>query len=252
LFADEYLTIHPGDFWSDIKTTGLENEGGVPFKNGKKPLKLLERILNMFSKKDIIVLDFFAGSGTTGEAVIRMNAQDGGNRQVILATYNEEPEGGSGIIDDACYPRIANHLLGENGRDKLPGNLRFFKTEFVDKGKTDDQTRIDLVSRCEEIISIRESTFTENHRNENFVVFRGAERLSVIIYETDAIKTCVDYLNKLDSELPISVYVFSLSNDPYKTEFSDLTKQFNLRPIPEGILAVYRRIFDSRIKSLGN
>ena len=43
LFADQYLEIHPGDFWSDIKTTGLKNEGGVEFTNGKKPEKLIER-----------------------------------------------------------------------------------------------------------------------------------------------------------------------------------------------------------------
>ncbi|MBS9780411.1 MAG: hypothetical protein KGV51_07275, partial [Moraxellaceae bacterium] len=45
LFADKYLMVHLGDFWSDIKTTGLDNEGGVDFKNGKKPEKLLERII---------------------------------------------------------------------------------------------------------------------------------------------------------------------------------------------------------------
>ena len=65
LFADDYLTVHPGDFWSDIKTTGLDNEGGVDFKNGKKPLKLIERVLKTNREKDITILDFFAGSGTT-------------------------------------------------------------------------------------------------------------------------------------------------------------------------------------------
>ena len=66
LFADQYLEIHPGDFWSDIKTTGLDNEGGVKFKNGKKPEKLLERIIKMCSNPGDLVLDSFAGSGTTG------------------------------------------------------------------------------------------------------------------------------------------------------------------------------------------
>tara|TARA_B100001989_G_scaffold250762_1_gene228498 strand:+ start:1065 stop:1529 length:465 start_codon:yes stop_codon:yes gene_type:complete len=66
LFADQYLEIHPGDFWSDIKTTGLDNEGGVEFKNGKKPEKLLERIIKMCSDPGDLVLDSFAGSGTTG------------------------------------------------------------------------------------------------------------------------------------------------------------------------------------------
>ena len=113
LFADDYLTVHPGDFWSDIKTTGLDNEGGVPFKNGKKPLKLLERVIKMSREKDFIVLDFFAGSGTTGEAVIMQNATDGGARKFVLvqlpeaAAPDEEMTGnGFQTITDITRERI--------------------------------------------------------------------------------------------------------------------------------------------------
>lgn len=43
LFAKDYLSKNVGDFWNDIKTTGLDNEGGILFKNGKKPLKLIKK-----------------------------------------------------------------------------------------------------------------------------------------------------------------------------------------------------------------
>jgi len=76
IFAEDNLAIHPGDFWVDIKTTGLEAEGGVEFKNGKKPIKLLQRLIKMSAPKGGIVLDFFAGSGSTGEAVWRSNTQE--------------------------------------------------------------------------------------------------------------------------------------------------------------------------------
>jgi adenine-specific DNA-methyltransferase len=89
LFADENLSVHPGDFWSDIKTTGLDGEGGVSFKNGKKPIKLLSRIINMSTKGKDIVLDFFAGSGSVGEAVWDCNITDGQNRKFILIQYPE-------------------------------------------------------------------------------------------------------------------------------------------------------------------
>lgn len=72
LFADEYLTVHPGDFWQDIKTTGLDNEGGVDFKNGKKPEALLKRIIKMCTKQGDIVLDSFAGSGSTGSVAHKL------------------------------------------------------------------------------------------------------------------------------------------------------------------------------------
>ncbi len=73
LFADLYLTVHPGDFWQDIKTTGLDNEGGVTFKKGKKPEALIKRIVGMSTEKDDIVLDSFAGSGTTCAVAHKMN-----------------------------------------------------------------------------------------------------------------------------------------------------------------------------------
>ena len=72
LFADDYLTVHPGDFWQDIKTTGLDNEGGVDFKNGKKPEQLIKRIIKSCTVKGDWVLDSFAGSGTTPCVALKM------------------------------------------------------------------------------------------------------------------------------------------------------------------------------------
>ncbi len=65
LFADDYLTVHPGDFWQDIKTTGLDNEGGVELISGKKPEKLIRRIIGMASSPGELVCDYFLGSGTS-------------------------------------------------------------------------------------------------------------------------------------------------------------------------------------------
>ena len=72
LFADKYLTVHPGDFWQDIKTTGLDNEGGVTFKKGKKPEALLKRIIGMSTDEGDLVLDSFLGSGTTAAVAHKM------------------------------------------------------------------------------------------------------------------------------------------------------------------------------------
>ena len=72
LFADLYLEVHPGDFWYDIKTTGLDNEGNVDFPKSKKPEKLIKRIIGMSSKKGDFVLDSFLGSGTTAAVAHKM------------------------------------------------------------------------------------------------------------------------------------------------------------------------------------
>ncbi len=65
LFADEHLTMPLGDLWTDIKTTGLEFEGEIDFKNGKKPEKLLKRLIEGTTNQGDLVMDLFSGSGTT-------------------------------------------------------------------------------------------------------------------------------------------------------------------------------------------
>lgn len=73
IFADDNLLQNPGDFWTDIKTTGgVGQEGGVLFPNSKKPEALIKRIIGMCTKKGDIVLDSFAGSGTTGAVAHKM------------------------------------------------------------------------------------------------------------------------------------------------------------------------------------
>ena len=73
LFAEDHLKVHPGDLWTDIKTTGLEFEGGISFKNGKKPEKLLERIIKGSTREGDLILDPFLGSGTTASVAIDLN-----------------------------------------------------------------------------------------------------------------------------------------------------------------------------------
>ncbi len=75
--------------WNDISYLGLGKEGGVPFPNGKKPLRLIRRLLELYTEPESITLDFFAGSGTTGHAVMEQNLADGGNRRFILVQLPE-------------------------------------------------------------------------------------------------------------------------------------------------------------------
>lgn len=74
IFADTNIYKNPGDFWQDIKTTGaIANEGGVSLPNGKKPEKLIMRVLQTLSNPGDIVLDSFLGSGTTAAVAHKMN-----------------------------------------------------------------------------------------------------------------------------------------------------------------------------------
>jgi len=86
--------ILEGDMWCGNYAIGgtKSPEGGVVFNNGKKPLKLLDRILKIATTKDSIVLDFFSGSASTAHAVMQLNVEDNGNRKFILVQIPENCE----------------------------------------------------------------------------------------------------------------------------------------------------------------
>ena len=68
----------------------IVNEGGIAFNSGKKPIKMLKNLISYFPRKNnVTILDFFAGSGSTAEAVMELNQEDEGSRRFILCTNNE-------------------------------------------------------------------------------------------------------------------------------------------------------------------
>jgi adenine-specific DNA-methyltransferase len=94
-----------------------------------KPTGLILFCINLFADKNLTVLDFFAGSGTTGHAVLKANAEDGGKRKFILCTNNE-----NNICETVTYPRIKKVIQGyeqDNKKiDGLGGSLIYYKTSF--------------------------------------------------------------------------------------------------------------------------
>ena len=83
------------------------------FDYPKSPF-LLRRILELASSKESIILDFFAGSGTTGHATLDLNAKDGGNRQFILCQLNEKTDTTpNGIAYDVTSKRLKRIMTGE-------------------------------------------------------------------------------------------------------------------------------------------
>lgn len=96
-----------GDIWTDIGINNLHKEGELAFENGKKPLKLIRRVLDISTAENDLVLDFFSGSGTTAHAVMELNAKDGGNRKCISVQLPEQCEEKSEVYK-AGYKTIAD------------------------------------------------------------------------------------------------------------------------------------------------
>lgn len=89
------------DIWDDVLPNDIHNEGGVEFKKGKKPEKLIARILELCTNEGDIVLDFFAGSGTTGAVALKMK------RQFILCEQMD-------YVDDVTCARLRRTIDGDN------------------------------------------------------------------------------------------------------------------------------------------
>ena len=79
-----------------------------------KPVRLIERILRIATKPGDLVLDFFAGSGTTAHAVLKLNREDGGNRRFILVSNSEATADApdKNLCRDVCAERVRRVIAG--------------------------------------------------------------------------------------------------------------------------------------------
>lgn len=217
-----------------------------------KSLYLILDILKITTGKNSVILDFFAGSGTTGHAVLELNKQDGGNRQFILCTNNEDNNGdGNKIATDICYPRVKNVINGySNSGEKtagLGGNLRYYQTDFVERVKTDNDKRI-LVSRSTEMLCLAENTFDKIlAKKDAFTLYENKKQITGIIYDEDAI---VDFRKAIEKfNKPLVVYVFSYDHSYNEEYFTDIPNLIKVKPIPEVILNTYKKIYKTLRKS---
>lgn len=110
----------------EITRVGFD-EFGFP-----KPVSLISQLIQICQKQDVI-LDFFAGSGTTAQAVLELNALDKKNRTFILCTNNE-----NSICENITYRRIKTVITGKHEDGSLyssgiPSNLKYYRTDFVSK-----------------------------------------------------------------------------------------------------------------------
>lgn len=92
--------------------------------NNPKPLELMKYLVEVAVPENSTILDFFAGSGTTAQAII----ESGGNRKFILATNNE-----NNIAQDITYARLTKLYEGTDFYEPKKFNLKYFKTDFVVK-----------------------------------------------------------------------------------------------------------------------
>jgi len=211
--------------------------------------KSLYAVYNVLSillqgRPNAVVLDFFAGSGTTGHAVLEMNKKENTNRRFILCTNNE-----NGICEDVCYPRIKKVINGYKDQKNrtingLNGNLKYFKTAFVKKTLSADSLKIRITRECTEMLCLREGIFDQYRKTDNYFIFKNDNSILGIYYSLDykELRSIKDEFDK--SSLKKIFYCFTL--DPLgldKKDFRDW-KDVVFEPIPQKILEIYKRIYE--------
>ena len=122
-----------------------------------------------------IVLDFFAGSGTTGQAVLELNKEDGGNRKFILCTNNE-----NGICDYVTYPRLEIVITGTRPdgskySDGIPADLKYYHTDYVPKNS--GTLAQDLISHIDEMIQLEYGVKIDREKYISILTDEDADEL---------------------------------------------------------------------------
>lgn len=249
---------------SVINDCGSTKAGSIELANSDtfgypKPTQLIKFLLSL-QGKDVTILDFFAGSGTTLHATMQLNAEDGGHRQCILVTNNE-----NGICENVTYERNRRVILGYTTPkgEKVPGltrnNLRYYRTKFVPRDKSPKNLR-NLMALSTDMLCIHNDTYIEKPfagKNINNKIARyfesndGTKRM-LVVYRAEAIQALVELMKQEFKNAEskengkLMVYVFSPNGYAYDDEFEDVADYVSLCAMPDAVLNAYRRVLPKK------
>lgn len=209
-----------------------------------KPVNVAKYLISSIHPNPKIILDFFAGSGTAGQAVMELNDQYQTEKQFILVTNNDEVVNGKKhkIMSGICYPRIKKVAkLYKNG-------AKFYKTAFIGKNNilnATDQDKIELAHNAGELLAIAENTLELTKQNKFYQLFEDGnkEKYTAVYFreELDKFDEFTEIVKKLKKQT--AVYVFSWGNEEEVEEFDDMD-QIKIKTIPLPILEIYKQIYN--------
>ena len=238
------------DGTKDITEIFGEKAFGFP-----KPLSLIKYILKISNPhfKELIILDFFAGSGTTLHATMQLNAEDGGKRKCILVTNNE-----NNICEEVTYERNRRVIQGYTTPkgEEVPGlagnTLRYYRTDFISRDRTPRNMRA-LVAASTDLLCIKNDIYKEAKlagRNINPKIaryFAEGGRSMLVIYDERAVSGIAEILETVEpGKEKIKVYVFSAGSYAYDDEFEEVADKVQLCALPDAIYQAYQKILPKR------
>ena len=218
-----------------------------------KPVSLIAFLLKLKAFNNPTILDFFAGSGTTLHATMALNEEDGGNRQCILVTNNE-----NNICEEVTYERNKRVIKGFTNTKgvKIEGlknnNLRYFKSEFIPSSKTEQNKRL-LTQASTELICIKEDCYQDITEKDGFnrlhcgIFTNGIGKYLVVVYHSRQINTVcedlVQFIKGLETTEKVKLYAFSPEKETLLEDFYEVQDKIDAVPLPEAIYNAYRATF---------
>ena len=242
-----------GTLWADLSWSAVSKEGGVAFPAGKKPISLIERAIGMIPRNDITVLDFFAGSGSTGHATMSLNSKDEGSRKFIIATNNENQ-----ICEEKTYPRCWNVINGYGRNLGLKANtLRYYKTDFIPRERTQKNMRA-LVAAATDLLCIKEDLYEEQKTFGRFKLkpqlaryFNNGKKHVLIIYREELVEEIAEEIKTLDfGKMRLKIYVFSPGRYAFADNFYEVEDKVELVALPAAIYDAYQKVLPKRKEKL--
>ncbi len=211
-----------------------------------KPTGLVKWVLESSANADAIILDFFAGSGTTLHSVAELNAEDDGNRQCILVTNNE-----SGICRDVTQPRCKAVLTGkwaDGKHEPLPGSLRFYTTSFMKRRRSPDRMRMDVAAHTVDLVAVREMVIDEVKVSDDLVMLFGDGRSIAVVptFDADHKTVCALADKQVRDGDERRAYLFTWNSHGIEPEVAALWPGWEVQPLPAEMLAELRNLAPAR------
>lgn len=214
-----------------------------------KPVELVKKLIEITDKpKDITVLDFFAGSGTTCDAVAQLNADDGGHRQCILVQQQEDTKICETVTRERCR-KVLTGYRSSKGEDVkgLGGSLRYYRTAFVGKHRAtqagdEDAVALSLKAGC--LLAIAENTLCETKHTDAYQLYTDHAGRTTAIYFRESVEEFDDFLADIrKTEGHVVAYVFSWGDaSEFEDDFLDFDGRVELKAIPKPILDIYKAL----------
>lgn len=218
-----------------------------------KPVTLVKHILSISSDKDSIVLDFFAGSGTTLHATMQLNAEDGGHRKCILVTNNE-----NNICEEVTYERnkrVINGYTtpkGEEVEGLKANNLRYYQIDHVERESSLTAKR-KLMAASAELLCIKHDIYEESTTFGTLKLkphiaryFTDGKKQMLVVYMVEAIERIVEEIQAMPEDTNIMVYVFSTNNYAMDADFEDVADKVTLCALPAAIYNAYLKVLPKK------